>query len=191
LGRWLPGAMPRGRDDQDTQGFNILWFDHLRTQTRPAIAVFGPFRARPPAATLFLPAIGSKVTFFFRLREKKYFFGTYCFSFFTTDSFFVLIFENSHDDVMSKAGRAVPPLVSPTGPGAGAPLGVQVMSDRPSPILADRDASQGSTWAGGLRPSRARGIWEWVASPWDALALPRGGVVIKTMMMNGTDGNLL
>jgi len=43
------------------------------------------------------------------------------------------------------------------------------LSDRPSPILAARDALQGSTWTEGLRPSR--GTWEWVASPWDALAL--------------------
>ena len=55
---------------------------------------------------------------------------------------------------------------------AAPPWAYRFLSDRPSPILADRDASQGRSWTEGLRPSR--GTWEWVASPWDALALPPG-----------------
>ena len=42
-GRWLPGATPRGRDHQDTQGFKfnimILWFDHPESD---ALAIPGP-----------------------------------------------------------------------------------------------------------------------------------------------------
>ena len=41
---------------------------------------------------------------------------------------------------------------------AAPPWAYRFLSDRPSPILADRDASQGRSWTEGLRPSR--GTWE-------------------------------
>ena len=51
---------------------------------------------------------------------------------------------------------------------AAPPWAYRFLSDRPSPILADRDASQGRSWPVGLRP--ARGAWAvaggaWVAPP--------------------------
>ena len=61
--------------------------------------------------------------------------------------------------------------LTPPGPASGAPWAYRFLSDRPSSILADRDAP-GEIVDRSLRPSR--GTWGWMASPWDALALPPG-----------------